>query len=201
MAILTVTTFLTLDGVMQAPGGKEEDPSGGFTHGGWVFPYFDEESGRYMTEVFKRPSAFLLGRKTYEIFAAYWPKVTDPADTIANALNKLPKHVASKTLDKVEWQGSALVRDVAREVAELKKRYGGELQVHGSGNLVQTLITNDLVDEYNLLSFPVILGKGKRLFDGGVLPQAFKLVATRTSPSGVVMNTYRRAGSPTYGTF
>jgi dihydrofolate reductase len=154
-----------------------------------------------MTEVFKRPAAFLLGRKTYEIFAAYWPKVTAPADTIAAALNTLPKHVASKTLDKVEWQGSALVRDVVREVAELKKRYAGELQVHGSGNLAQTLIANDLVDEYNLLSFPIILGKGKRLFAGGTPPQAFKLVATRTSPSGVVMNTYRRSGSPTYGTF
>lgn len=197
---LTMTTFVTLDGVMQAPGGPDEDRSGSFEHGGWVAPYFDEQGGRFMTEVFTRPAAFLLGRGTYQIFAAYWPKVTDPADIIAGALNKLPKYVASKTLNRVDWSGSSLIRDVEGEVARLKQQPGGELQVHGSPGLAQTLLQKGLVDELNLLVFPVILGAGKRLFGSGTVPTAFELVSSRTTPAGVVIGTYRRKGRPSYGT-
>ena len=167
MSKLTVTTFVTLDGVMQAPGGPKEDASGGFAHGGWLVPYADPGMSAFMTEVFDRADAFLLGRGTYQIFAGHWPRVTDPADPIASRLNGLPKHVASRSLDRVEWNNSSLVRDVAREVAALKERYTRELQVHGSAGLIQTLAAHDLVDEYNVLLFPVVLGKGKRLFEPG----------------------------------
>ncbi len=197
---LTMTTFLTLDGVMQAPGGPDEDRSGSFEHGGWVAPYFDEQAGQLMDEVFTRPGAFLLGRGTYQIFASYWPKVTDPAHTIAAALNKLPKYVASKTLDRVDWSGSTLIRDVEGEVARLKQQPGGELQVHGSPGLAQTLLQKGLVDELNLIVFPIILGAGKRLFGSGTVPTAFELVSSRTTPSGVIFSTYRRKGRPTYAT-
>lgn len=200
MATLTVTTFVTLDGVMQAPGGPDEDRDGGFEHGGWVMPYFDEEGGRFMAEVFATADAFLLGRRTWEIFAGYWPKVTDPADPIAGPLNRLPKHVASRTLERVSWQGSSLVRDAASEVAALKARYARELQVHGSGGLVQTLLAHDLVDTLRLLVFPVALGTGKRLFGKGTAPAAFALAGSRTTPAGVAVHTYRRAGKPAYGT-
>jgi dihydrofolate reductase len=201
MSKLTLTTFLTLDGVMQAPGGPPEDTSGGFSHGGWLVPYFDAEMGKFVGEVFERVDAFLLGRGTYEIFAGHWPRVTDPKDPIASRLNQLPKHVASKTLDKVSWNNSSLVRDVVGEVAGLKRRYGGELQVHGSAGLAQTLIEHDLVDEYNLLFFPIVLGTGKRLFGSGAVPAALELQGSRTSSTGVIMATYRRAGRPMYGSF
>jgi dihydrofolate reductase len=201
MSKLTITTFLTLDGVMQAPGGPEEDTSGGFTHGGWLVPYFDADTGKFMTDVFGRVDAFLLGRRTYEIFAAHWPRVTDPADPIASRLNALPKHVASKTLEAVAWNNSSLVRDVVGQVSELKRRYGRELQVHGSAGLAQTLIQHDLVDEYNLLVFPVVLGTGKRLFGSGAVPSALKIAETRVTSTGVTIATYRRAGRPTYGSF
>ena len=160
MSKLTVTTFVTLDGVMQAPGGPGEDPSGGFTQGGRVVPS-QPEGGKYMAEVFDRADAFLLGRGAYRIFARHWPRFTDPNDPIASRLNTLPKHAASRTLEKVEWRNSTLVRDVVREVPELKKRYPRELQVHGSTGLMQTLLA-DIVDELNLLTFPVMLGSGKR---------------------------------------
>jgi dihydrofolate reductase len=197
---LTMTTFLTLDGVMQAPGGPDEDRSGSFEHGGWLAPYFDEQGGQFMSEVFTRAGAFLLGRGTYQIFASWWPKVTDPADTIAAALNKLPKYVASRTLNRVDWSGSSLIRDVEGEVARLKQQPGGELQVHGSPGLGQTLLQKGLLDELNLIVFPLILGTGKRLFGSGTVPTAFELVSTRTTPSGVIMSTYRRKGRPSYGT-
>ena len=200
MATLTITTFLTLDGVMQAPGGPDEDRDGGFEHGGWLVPSFDEDLGRFMAEIFANADAFLLGRRTWEIFAGYWPKVTDPADPIAAPLNRLPKHVASRTLERVGWQGSSLVRDAASEVAALKARYARELQVHGSGGLAQTLLAHDLVDTLRLLVFPVALGTGKRLFGEGTVPAAFALVDSRTTPRGVAMHTYRRVGKPTYGT-
>lgn len=201
MSRLTMTTFLTLDGVMQAPGAPAEDTSGGFNHGGWLVPYFDADLGSFISQVFARADAFLLGRGTYQIFAAHWPRVTDPADPIATALNELPKHVASRTLDKVEWSNSSLVRDVALEVAELKGRYARELQVHGSSGLAQALIEHDLVDEYNLIVFPLVLGTGKRLFGAGAIPAALELASTRTSSTGVVITTYGRAGRPTYGSF
>jgi dihydrofolate reductase len=200
MSKLTITTFVTLDGVMQGPGAPKEDPIG-FPHGGWLVPYADTGMGAFMTEVLDRADAFLLGRGTYQIFAAHWPRVTDPADPIASRLNGLPKHVASRTLDKVEWHNSSLVRDVVDEVAALKGRYARELQVHGSAGLIQTLAAHDLVDEYNVLFFPVVLGKGKRLFEPGTVPAALALVSTRTTGTGVVISTYRRAGRPSYGSF
>src|SRR6185295_12050292 len=154
---LTLTTFLTLDGVMQAPGAPTEDPSGNFEHGGWLVPYADADMGRIVTDAFAAADAFLLGRKTYQIFAAHWPRVTDPADPVATALNRLPKYVASRTLAKAEWHNSTVIRgDIAREVAELKRKHPREIQVHGSGDLAQTLLTNDLVDEFRLWLYPVV---------------------------------------------
>jgi dihydrofolate reductase len=201
MSKLTLTSFVTLDGVMQAPGGPTEDQSGDFVHGGWLVPYADPDFGRFMSEVFARADAFLLGRRTYEIFAAHWPRVTDAADPIAAALNTLPKHVASKTLDQVDWNGARLVRDVVGEVPKLKQQYARELQVHGSCGLAQTLLANDLVDEYHWLVFPVVLGSGKRLFGAGTVPAAFKLTAARTTATGIVIASYQRAGRPAYGSF
>jgi dihydrofolate reductase len=199
MAKLTVTTFVTLDGVMQGPGGREEDTSGGFEHGGWVMPHFDEPTGAFMVEVFERAEAFLLGRTTYELFASYWPKVTDENDPIASALNKLPKYVASRTLERADWEGTTVIRDVPAEVAALKEQLGGELQVHGSGNLIQSLLAHDLVDGFNVLTFPVLLGTGKRLFPEGVAPAGLRLTGSRSTGTGVVASTYEPAGEPVYG--
>ena len=201
MAELTLTTFLTLDGVMQAPGGPGEDTSGGFPHGGWLVPHFDDDMGKTMDEIFQKADAFLLGRTTYDIFAAYWPRITDPGDLIAFKLNTLPKHVASRTRTAFDWNKSSLVRDVAKEVAELKKRYPREVQVHGRCGLAQTLIDNDLVDEYRLLTFPVILGMGKRLFGAGAVPATLTLVRSSTTSTGVIVSVYRRAGSLKTGSF
>jgi dihydrofolate reductase len=202
MSKLTLTTFLTLDGVMQSPGMPEEDRSGGFQHGGWLFPYLDADMEREVTERFAAAEAFLLGRKTYEIFAAYWPRITDPADAIAAALNRLPKYVVSTTLDRVEWHNSTLVRgDVTKEIAKLKRRHDGELQVHGSGGLAQTLFENELVDEYRLWLYPVVLGTGKRLFGSGAVPASLELIETKRTSAGVVVTTYRPLGKPKYGSF
>jgi dihydrofolate reductase len=201
MAELTITTFLTLDGVMQAPGGPTEDTSGNFTHGGWVFPYFDTDMGEIMTGIFGKVDAFLLGRGTYDIFAGYWPKVTDEKDGIANSLNALPKYVASRSAQTLTWHNSKPVRDVVPEVKALKARYEREVQVHGSAGLAQTLIENDLIDEFRLLVFPVTVGSGKRLFGSGTGPAAMSLVSTRTTSSGVVMQIYRRAGALKTGSF
>jgi dihydrofolate reductase len=198
---LTLTTFVTLDGVMQAPGGAGEDPSGGFDQEGWLVPYADQDMGQAIAGWFAEADAFLLGRRTYEIFAAWWPNVGD-ADPVAKALNRLPKHVASRTLDRVDWQGSTLIEgDVAEYVTELKRRPGRELQVHGSGNLAGTLMQHRLIDEYRLLTYPVVLGKGRRLFAEGTKPAALRLLDTRTTGSGVVISVYEPAGEPTYGTF
>jgi dihydrofolate reductase len=200
MARLTMTAFVTLDGVMQAPGGPQEDVSGGFTHGGWLVPYVDQAFGEFMTAVFSRPVAFLLGRGTWQIFAGHWPKVTDPDDLVARKLNWLPKYVAPRTLASVDWSGSRLVRDVPGEVAALKRTLGdGELQVHGSPGLAQALLEHGLVDELNLLTFPVVLGVGKRLFGGGAAPTAFELVASQGSSTGVLLTRHRRIGRPSYG--
>jgi dihydrofolate reductase len=199
MRKLVVNTFLTLDGIMQAPGGPEEDPTGGFTHGGWSFHYWDEAMGEEMGEFMGKPFDLLLGRKTYEIFAAHWPHSTDPA---ADALNNATKHVASRTLDGVEWSNSKLIEgDVAEQVAKLKEKDGPEIQVHGSADLIQTLLEHDLVDEFRLWFFPVVLGTGKRLFADGAIPAGLKLVDSKTFTTGVVMTTYERAGDVEYGSF
>jgi dihydrofolate reductase len=201
MAILTITTMLSLDGVMQAPGAPDEDRSGGFSHGGWVFPLVDEEGMKMTIDTFSRADAFLLGRGTYDIFAAYWPRVTDPADPIAGPLNALPKFVASNRVSSFSWNNSHHVRDVVKEVPELKKRFTKELQVHGSHGLAQTLIEHNLIDEYRLLIFPVVLGTGKRLFGNGAMPASLKLVRTSTTRSGVVLAVYRPAGALKTGSF
>jgi dihydrofolate reductase len=196
-----MTTFLSIDGVMQAPGAPEEDPSGNFPHGGWVFPHFDEGMGKTMTEIFSKADAFLLGRTTYDIFAAYWPRVTDPNDLIAAKLNSLPKYVVSRTRSTFAWHNITHVRDVVKEVIELKKRFAREVQVHGSCGLAQTLIGNDLVDEYRLLTFPVMLGTGKRLFGNGAVPRTLKLVRSSTTSTGAIITVYRPAGSLKTGSF
>ncbi len=201
MAELTLTTFLTLDGVMQAPGGPNEDTSGNFSYGGWLVPHADADMGKTMTEIFSKADAFLLGRTTYDIFAGYWPKVTDPNDPIASKLNSLPKFVTSRTRTTFNWNGTSHVRDVTEEIAGIKKRFSREVQVHGSCGLAQTLIKNDLIDEYRLLTFPVILGTGKRLFGAGTVPATLKLVSSTTTSKGVVVSVYRRAGSLKTGSF
>jgi dihydrofolate reductase len=196
MRKLVVGTFVTLDGVMQAPGGPNEDREGGFRHGGWLVPYFDEKFGEIMTEWTKRAGAFLLGRKTYEMFADSWPKSTDPDE----ALNIRPKFVASRTLDQVTWNNSFLLKgDVAQEVAELKAQEGAEIQVHGSGDLIQILLQHDLVDTLRIWQFPVVLGTGKRLFGAGTIPRSFRLVDTQLNTTGAVLHVYERAGGLQYG--
>ncbi len=201
MAELTLTTFLTLDGVMQAPGGPGEDRSGNFPHGGWLVPHADDDMGKIMVEIFSKADAFLLGRTTYDIFAAYWPRVTGAEDPIATKLNSLPKYIASRTRIMFSWNKSTLVRDVTKEIVALKDRFPREVQVHGSCGLAQTLIENDLIDEYRLLIFPVILGTGKRLFGTGAVPTSLTLVKSNTTSKGVVVNVYRRGGSLRTGSF
>jgi dihydrofolate reductase len=196
---LKVSTFLTLDGVMQAPGGPEEDRSGGFEHGGWSVGYWDDKMGEVMGAFMGKPFDLLLGRKTYEIFAAHWPHSTEPG---ADVLNSARKHVASRTLKSVDWNNSTLIKgDVAKYVGDLKKSNGPEIQVHGSGDLIQTLLRNDLVDEFNLWTFPVLLGSGKRLFADGAIPAGLKVTNVTTSSTGVVITTYERAGEIKYGSF
>jgi dihydrofolate reductase len=198
---LTLTTFLTLDGVLQAPGGPEEDQEGAFPYGGWSFPLADEDSGKAIVDWFGNADAFLLGRKTYEIFAGYWPKVTDPDNPIASKLNALPKYVASTTLSSVEWNNSTLINDVVADVTKLKEQPGGELQVHGSGALAATLIDHDLIDEYRLMIFPVHLGTGKKLFRDGARAASLDLVSSMVTSKGVVFATYRPAGEVRLGSF
>jgi dihydrofolate reductase len=194
-----MTAFVTLDGVMQAPGGPREDRGGAFLHGGWVIPHVDPDFGRYMVDIFSRAGSFLLGRVTYEIFAKHWPRVTDPADPIAAALNRLPKYVVSRTLHRADWDGSSVLRDVPNDVARLKRQEGSELQVHGSPGLAQTLLAYELIDELRILQFPVVLGSGKRLFGAGTIPSAFRLVSTQATSKGVIISTYEPAGRPVYG--
>ncbi|HLO18413.1 MAG TPA: dihydrofolate reductase family protein [Anaerolineales bacterium] len=192
MRKIVVGTFLTLDGVMQAPGDPQEDTAGGFKQGGWQMPYFDEDAGKIMDQQIAETDALLLGRITYQIFAAYWPFA--PADDpFAKKLNSVPKYVVSTTLDNVEWNNSTLIKsNVAEEIAKLKQQPGsGILSVTGSGKLAQTLMRQDLVDEYILWIHPLVLGNGKRLFEGGVIPANLKLVDTKTTRSGVLILTYQ----------
>jgi dihydrofolate reductase len=200
MRKLAVNTFMTLDGVMQAPGGPEEDPSGDFTHGGWSVNYWDDAMGQVMDTSVRDPFDLLLGRKTYEIFAAHWPHVS--GDPMADKLNAATKYVASTTLAEVGWSNSILLEgDVAEAVARLKDEDGPEIQVHGSSNLIQTLLEHDLVDEYRLWIFPLVLGTGKRFFGAGAIPAGLELVDSKTSSTGVLMTTYARAGEIAYGSF
>ena len=201
MSKVIVGTFLSLDGVMQGPGGPDEDRSDGFDLGGWLVPHFDEAMGEIIAEWTQQADALLLGRRTYEIFAAHWPRVGD-GDPVAAKLNSMPKYVASRTLDAVDWSNTTLIEgDVAEAVAELKRQPGTEIQVTGSGDLIQTLMRHDLVDEYRLWTFPVLLGRGKRLFAGGAMPAGLALTDTKTSTTGVVISTYRRSGALEHGSF
>lgn len=202
MATLSLTQFLTLDGVYQAPGGPDEDRSGGFAHGGWSVPFGDETFLRRVEEIFTRPTAFLLGRRTYDIFAGYWPKHDDPADPVASKLNALPKYVVTTTLDSADWNATTLLRgDAVEEVTALKERLDGEIQMHGSGGLARTLLAHDLIDTLHLHVFPVVLGTGFRLFAEGARPTAFRLTESAVTGTGVALHTYERAGRPTYGSY
>jgi dihydrofolate reductase len=197
MGKLVVGTFVTLDGVMQAPGGPEEDREGGFEHGGWLAPHFDESLGATMDEILNRPDALLLGRKTYDIFVSYWPQ---QSGSMAEKLNSVRKYVASRSLEDVDWNNATLIRgDLAEEVRKIKDQHG-EVHVTGSGNLIQSLLKHDLVDEFQLLVFPVLIGTGKRLFGDGTIPRGLRLVDSKTSGSGVSIVRYERTGGPEYGT-
>lgn len=198
MRKIIVLSFVTLDGVMQGPGGPDEDTSGGFTHGGWTVPYFDEFLGEVMTEQMSQPFDLLLGRKTFEIFASYWPHHQEEGPEI----NRATKYVASNTMTSHAWKESVFLSgNVVEAIRKLKAQAGPDLQVHGSGELIQTLLENDLVDEFWLKIFPVTLGTGKRLFDKGTIPAAYTLVDSKTSPSGVIVATLKRAGEVRTGSF
>jgi dihydrofolate reductase len=199
MRELVVHTFLTLDGVMQAPGGPEEDPGGGFDHGGWSVGYWDDQIEGAMGEAMSKPFDLVLGRRTYEIFAAYWPHSDDPG---AELLNRATKHVASTTRTELEWENSKPIEgEVPEGVRALKEEDGPELQVHGSADLIQTLLEHRLVDEFRLKIYPLVLGKGKRLFDGGTVPAGLELASSQVSSSGVIMATYRSGAEIKYGSF
>lgn len=197
---LTATTFVTIDGVMQSPGAPQEDPRDGFDLGGWLPPHFDDETGQYMNDVFDKADAFLLGRFTYEAMAGYWPNVTDPAIRVGVALNNLPKHVVTSTLADLPWKNSVpLTGDIAKHVAELKQSLGNELQIHGSGALVRSLMGHGLIDAYRLITFPIVLGRGQRLFADGAPSAALRLVDSQATARGVTMHTYEAAGEPAFG--
>jgi dihydrofolate reductase len=199
MRKLIVNTFVSLDGVMQAPGGPEEDPTGGFEHGGWSVTQWDDLMREAIGETMGKPFDLVLGRKTYEIFAAHWPHSDDPG---AQPLNSATKHVASTTLTQLEWENSRLIEgNVPDGVRALKQQDGPELQVHGSAALIQTLLEHGLVDEFHVWIFPLVLGKGKRLFDGGTAPQGLQLASSQVSSSGVVIATYRTGAEIKGGSF
>jgi dihydrofolate reductase len=201
MRKIIVLTFISLDGVMQAPGGPEEDTSGGFKFGGWTFPYFDEFAGQIMDEQIKPPFDLLLGRKTYDIFASYWPH-QDESNPVTVPFNKAKKYVASHQAFDPTWENTTVLHEnVVEQVKKLKSEDGPDLQVHGSGNFIQTLLENDLVDEMWLKTFPVTLGNGKKLFAEGTLPAAFTLLESKVSPLGVIFANYKRAGEVKTGSF
>lgn len=204
---LTVQTFLTLDGVMQAPGAPDEDPSGDFRHGGWQAPFPDPAVGEFVTELNRRASAFLLGRRTFDIFRGHWPDQTDPDNPIAAAINSLPKYVVSSSLGEaaVSWRGEhpdtarLVIGDVVDAVRALKDEPGDELQVWGSGDLLRTLLQHGLVDRFRLMTYPLVLGSGRRLFEGGELPATMRPVDVTVTEAGVVVGTYEPAGPVRYG--
>ncbi|MDX8456495.1 dihydrofolate reductase family protein [Mesorhizobium sp. VK9D] len=199
MRKIIAATFVSLDGVMQAPGGPEEDPVGGFKFGGWTFHYFDEVAGAAMDEMFSKPFDLLLGRRTYDIFAAYWPYQKDP---IADAFNPATKYVATHRPDSLTWQNTqSLGPDIVAALRRLKQEDGPDLLIQGSGNLIQTLLANGLIDEIRLMIFPLLLGKGKRLFGDGAVPAAFKLIKSQVTSTGVIMTTYERSGEIKVGSF
>ncbi|MEP7167189.1 MAG: dihydrofolate reductase family protein [Candidatus Woesebacteria bacterium] len=189
MRKIIVLSFITLDGVMQAPGGPKEDTSGNFKYGGWTAPYFDEMAGKEMGKQMKGKYDLLLGHITYDIFAGYWPEHTEGWPQV----NKITKYVVSKTLKNPTWENTVVVKDT-KELIKLKNSNGPDLQVHGSGKLIQTLLKDDLVDELWLKIFPITLGTGKKLFDTGTVPAAFTLTQSKTSPSGVIFASFKRAG-------
>jgi len=200
MRKLVVQTFVTLDGVMQAPGGPEEDDAGGFTQGGWSVNYWDDQMGQVMAEQTSRPFAMVLGRRTYDIMAAYWP--TAPEEAGGKVFNDATKYVASRGRPALPWQNSVLIEgDAAEGLAALKREDGPELQVHGSANLIQSLLRNNLVDQYRLWIFPVVIGSGKRLFSEGTMPSGLKLVDSKVSSTGVVMGTWEPTGEIPTGSF
>jgi dihydrofolate reductase len=203
MRKIVVLSFISMDGVMQAPGGPTEDTSGDFKFGGWTVPYFDDFAGKIMDEQMSRPFDLLLGRKTYNIFKSYWPQ---HADDIGRVFNKAIKFVASNSLSEntpeTDWQKTVVLKgDVVAELKKLKHSHGPDLQVHGSGNFIQTLLLNDLVDELWLKIFPITLGKGKKLFAEGTIPAAFTLEKCVHSPTGVIFVNYTRAGEVKTGSF
>lgn len=198
---LTTITHVSVDGVMQGLGGPDEDRRGGFERGGWALPLFDNEAAAFLGQVYQRADAFLFGRWTYEIFSAYWGAFDDPADPIRHALNARPKYLASTTLTGPQWADTTvLAGDVAAAIGELKARPGGELQVHGSGILVRWLLGNHLVDEITLLTYPLIVGQGTRLFPDTGLDIALDLVDSRAFPTGISVQVYRPTGRPRYAT-
>ncbi|XZF15072.1 dihydrofolate reductase family protein [Chitinophagaceae bacterium MMS25-I14] len=193
MRKIIVITHVSLDGVMQAPGGPEEDPSNGFAHGGWAMPFFDDDAGQVINEIISRDFSMLLGRCTYDIFASYWPHHGD--DPIGKAFNNAAKYVVTHNPGPLSWEHSKHISgDVVEEIRQLKASDGPELHIWGSSNLLQTLIAADLIDEYRIWAFPVVLGKGKRLFENGVPPRGLSLVATQSTSKGVLFNTYRPDG-------
>jgi dihydrofolate reductase len=194
MRKIIVLSFITLDGVMQAPGGPDEDKSGGFEYGGWVAPYFDEVGSKIMEKQMK-PADLLLGRKTFEIFASYWPQHAD----FWPGINEVIKYVMSNTMDKSDWQNSVFLKSID-DIKKIKNTEGSDIQVHGSGELIQLLLTNDLGDELWLKIYPLTLGKGKKLFDNGTIAAAFTLTESLVTPAGVIIANYKRAGKVNTGT-
>lgn len=199
MRKIITNTFTTLDGVMQAPGGPDEDPTGGFKYGGWSVNYWDEMMAKVIMDMMAKPFDLLLGRKTYDIFAAHWPFVKNDPDKLnamaADKLNSARKYVVSRTLAKADWENSTLITgDAVKEIMELKKQDGPEIQVHGSGNLIQNLLKNDLIDEFRVWTFPLTIGDGKRLFGEGTIPVGLKLLDFKISTTGVSIAIYARSG-------
>jgi dihydrofolate reductase len=196
MRKLNVLTFISLDGVLQAPGGPDEDTSGGFKYGGWTYPYFDDFSGKLMAKQMNAPSELLLGRKTFEIFASYWPE----HESEWPGINSKTKFAVSKNMKSSKWSNSVFLKNIA-EIKKIKESNGPDLQVYGSGDLIQSLLKNDLVDEFRLKIFPVTLGKGKKLFDKGTMPVSLELIHSEVTPSGVIFADYKRSGKIKTGSF